>query len=169
MNVRRAALSLCLIGLAPTACALAGYDFGDYQPATHNAGSASDQETTGGAATAGRPDDGHGNELPLGGSSTGASGEASTSAGAPAEHPIGPEPTTFGAGGGPSIEGTPQGEGGNEAGVGGAQGDGCVPASCGDLAAECGAIDDGCGKELDCGGCFWWFLECRENSCQFTE
>ncbi len=30
--------------------------------------------------------------------------------------------------------------------------DACVPMTCEDLGAECGAIDDGCGTTLDCGG-----------------
>ncbi len=30
---------------------------------------------------------------------------------------------------------------------------GCVPASCEELRAQCGTIDDGCGTELDCGTC----------------
>jgi hypothetical protein len=29
----------------------------------------------------------------------------------------------------------------------------CVPATCEDMAAECGAVDDGCGGTLQCGGC----------------
>jgi hypothetical protein len=29
----------------------------------------------------------------------------------------------------------------------------CMPATCEDMAAECGAVDDGCGGTLQCGGC----------------
>ncbi len=32
-------------------------------------------------------------------------------------------------------------------------GDTCVPRSCGQLGAECGPVDDGCGGTLDCGQC----------------
>lgn len=155
----RALVGLCLLGFAATSCALAGYDFGDYQRATNgDGGSATSRETTantesgagsieGGQATGGAP------------SAPGDAG-ASPSAGAPAEHPIGPEPTTFGVGGGPGTEALPEG---------GASSSGCVPQSCEDLAVECGSVDDGCGQSLDCGGCFWWFLECRQNACEFTE
>jgi hypothetical protein len=151
---------LCLLGFAATSCALAGYDFGDYQRATTTSGgSASTRETT---AVTGGADDTEGGQAAGGTpSSTGnAGGDASPSAGAPAEHPIGPEPTTFGVGGGPGTEGQPEG---------GASSSGCVPQSCEGLAVECGSVDDGCGQSLDCGGCFWWFLECRQNLCEFTE
>lgn len=151
MPSRRALRWLCVLGFAPTACALAGYDFGDYQRAsTGDSGGATSRQTTANTASVAGAADG------------GAGGEASSSAGAPSEHPIGPEPTTFGVGGTPSTEQPPEG------GAGGSP-DGCQPASCQDQAAECGSIDDGCGQALDCGGCFWWFLECRENLCQFTE
>lgn len=35
-------------------------------------------------------------------------------------------------------------------GTGGSVGDGCKPLTCADLENECGGIDDGCGKFLDC-------------------
>jgi hypothetical protein len=163
MSRQRALVGLCLLGFAATSCALAGYDFGDYQRATTNTGgSASTRETT---AVTGGADGTEGGQAP--GSTPGSVGEAgsdaSPSAGAPAEHPIGPEPTTFGVGGGPGTEAPAEG------GASGASSSGCAPRTCEDLAVECGGVDDGCGQALDCGGCFWWFLECRENLCQFTE
>lgn len=30
---------------------------------------------------------------------------------------------------------------------------GCTPQTCLDLGAECGTVDDGCGTQIDCGGC----------------
>jgi hypothetical protein len=157
MSRQRALVGLCLLGFAATSCALAGYDFGDYQRATSSDGGASTRETTastesvagsaeGGQATGGAP-----NDPGVG---------ASPSAGATAGQPIGPEPTTFGVGGAGGTEMPPEG---------GASGSDCVPRSCEDLALECGHVDDGCGQALDCGGCFWWFLECRQNLCEFTQ
>jgi len=42
---------------------------------------------------------------------------------------------------------------GGSGGEGGSGGDACVPLTCAALEAECGVVDDGCGDEIDCGGC----------------
>jgi hypothetical protein len=163
--MRRALAWLCLFGLAPSSCALVGYDFGDYQraPASAAAGAANEQPPTsdGGATQDDRAVDHDQGSAGL------ADGPAiSGSAGDAAEHPIGPEPTTFSAGGAPSETSFASGGATPE---GGAASDGCVPQTCEGLPAACGSRDDGCGHELDCGSCFWWFLECRENVCEFKE
>lgn len=41
---------------------------------------------------------------------------------------------------------------------------GCAPRSCEDVGATCGALDDGCGASLDCGGCDAWY-GCEANQC----
>jgi hypothetical protein len=41
----------------------------------------------------------------------------------------------------------------------------CVPGTCESLGAECGIIDNGCGVDLDCGGCAEGFI-CDENVCE---
>ncbi len=43
--------------------------------------------------------------------------------------------------------------------------DPCVPASCQELAIECGPVDDGCGGFLDCGGC-GGRSQCANNECE---
>ena len=127
------------LSLASTACAAIGYDFGDYQQAS----------SSGGASTMANPS-------PVG-SDSGAAGE-------------GPSPNTSTGNGG--FGGARDGcEARSEGGAAEAPSspDGCVPRDCVEQALECGAADDGCGAPLDCGGCFWWFLECRHNVCEFTE
>jgi hypothetical protein len=43
----------------------------------------------------------------------------------------------------------------------------CTPQTCDDLSAQCGAINDGCGTELDCGTCNQG-SECIQNLCEVT-
>lgn len=143
--MHRAAL-LCWLGLVSSACAVIGYDFGDYQRASS------------------------------GNSNGGVPSEAATALAG--EAPLSPEPTPFGVAGAPfDVGGAPSdiagAPGATEAqalpvgGEGGAAG--CVPLGCLEQAVECGPATDGCGRELDCGGCFWWFLECRQNACVIVE
>jgi hypothetical protein len=61
-----------------------------------------------------------------------------------------------------------------EAGRGGQAGQGvsppCEPRGCFEQGAECGPLaDDGCGSQLHCGVCFWWFEVCEKNSCIIPE
>ena len=122
---------LVLFGLVSSACALTGYDFDQYQPAT-----------AGGGAAAVEPYSSKPKLLETAGQPTQLAGGCS------------------GDGGGSAAE---QGPSGAETEAG------CEPKSCLDLAVECGVTDDGCGEPLDCGGCFWWFLDCQANVCQFSK
>lgn len=146
-----------LAALFINACALAGYDFGDYRGATVN-----------GEASAGAEHDGDtgasGGESELG---TAGRDSGSGNGGGSAE-PAGPLVTasTFGVGG--------ETAGGDNTGgstdAGGASGSGaCEPRGCFEQGLVCGPADDGCGRPLDCGGCFWWFQECRQNRCEIPE
>jgi hypothetical protein len=133
MAPRRFRTWLVLTGIATSACALTGYDFGDYQRATPS-GSAAGEASEPSASTFG-----------IGGE-TGAAGASSE-----------------------TNDGGRAGEGsGAEAGVPGGGG-ACEPQGCFDQKVECGVVTDRCGRELDCGGCVWWFLECREHLCQIAE
>ena len=93
------------------------------------------------------------------------SGDASSSA---------KQPAAAGEAGAPSDGGSPPETGGASQSAGGAGGIGveaaCQPLDCLQLQTECGVVaDDGCGNPLDCGSCFWWFEECRQNVCEITE
>ncbi len=140
-SATKAWLGLCT--LATSACALTGYDFGDYQPVV----AAVAGDPAGGAAEAPLTDE------PAGG------GASAGSAGA-----MGPVATTFGLGGDPFFNG-PNGNGGAGPGSPAA----CEPATCGALGVECGIADNGCGAPQNCGACFWWFQECRQNRCEIAE
>jgi hypothetical protein len=125
---------LLLTGIATSACALTGYDFGDYQRATPSGSAAGD-----------------------------ASGPSASTFG------IGGEPAAAGASsetnGGRAGESSGAEAGATSPGSGGA----CEPQGCFDQKVECGVVTDRCGRALDCGGCLWWFLECREHLCQIVE
>jgi hypothetical protein len=51
------------------------------------------------------------------------------------------------------IDETPADTGGGSAATNPDPTDPCVALTCADLAAECGSVDNGCGVQLDCGGC----------------
>jgi hypothetical protein len=59
-------------------------------------------------------------------------------------------------------------ENGPDAGMddGSGSGSGCVPKTCAQRGAECGASDDGCGHELDCGYCLYASDRCEDNRCE---
>lgn len=131
------------LGLLTGACALAGYDFGDYEraPATTSPGA---------AGTAGSGSSISITATPF----ASAAGETSAAAGQ-------------GAGGddqisraGASSEAGGPGEGPTPL---------CVPRGCFELGLACGPAADGCGLPLDCGPCFWWFQECVDNRCKIPE
>jgi hypothetical protein len=115
------------LALATDACALTGYDFGDYE----RAGSATNATAAGAAGEAGRANDVTPFSVGLSGAGDGGAGGA----------------------GDPDAA--------------------CEPQTCFALGLECGPGPqygkDGCGAELDCGGCFWWFQECRQNTCVIPE
>ena len=126
---------LVLTGIATSACALTGYDFGDYQRARPS-GSAAGEASGPSASTFG-----------IGGE-TGAAGARSET-----------------NGGGRAGEGSGAEAGASSPGSGGA----CEPQGCFDQNVECGVVTDRCGTALDCGGCVWWFLECRQHLCEIVE
>jgi hypothetical protein len=145
---------LVLTGVWVSGCALTGYDFGDYQRGapTKSAGGEPSikSETALGAESAGGA-----------GNAGGAAGEASTG-----DAPAGGQSNPSGQGGTASNAGQAGAAAdGGLTGTGGA----CEPQGCLDQAVECGVVTDGCGRALDCGGCLWWFLECRQNLCEFSE
>jgi len=154
MTTRAARLGLGLgfSALATSACALTGYDFGDYQPA---------------APTAGAPAGGDG--------TTGKLGPIATTFGVGGDPDLGP------SSGGRSGDGGEGEDGGSSATEGGAcvtsaagaAGDAtasaCEPLPCADLGEECGLADNGCGATQNCGPCFWWFQECVANVCEITK
>lgn len=135
-----------LLALVPSACALAGYDFGDYERAAVNsapAGAAGEANATNPFSTS------------LSSSGAASEGEGKGKGGAA---PSLPSEGEGGAGAAPSlptVEPT------------------CAPRSCFALGLECGPIPEGegCGQlpPPDCGGCFWWFQECRQNRCVIPE
>ncbi|HEX2871547.1 MAG TPA: hypothetical protein VHP33_09830 [Polyangiaceae bacterium] len=132
------------LGLVTGACALAGYDFGDYEraPVTTSAG---------GADTAGSGISLTATPFASGGD------DASSTAG----HGAGGDETSGGAGA--------PGASGASGAFGEAPTPVCVPRGCFELGLACGPADDGCGRPLDCGPCFWWFQECVENRCEIPE
>lgn len=148
--MRAAAWTAISALMACGGCALLGYDFDRYQPAT-----SSGVEASGGAG---------GDATSLGGNATAPALGGHSSAGGAADvglpDPTGPIASTLGAGGAPLSD--PSGAGGESG-----------SADCGLLAciareAECGAVVDGCGDVQLCGSCFWWLppgRECRDNVC----
>lgn len=73
------------------------------------------------------------------------------------DYPVGAGPADASSGG----AGGASGSAGSGAGT---WGDACVPKTCKDLNAECGAESDGCGAILDCGGCTA-LGTCADNLC----
>lgn len=147
MRAATSRLWLATLGLLTGACALAGYDFGDYEraPVTTSA-SAAGTSGSANASTLTTPS--------IGGEPSGASGRST--AGDAASGTAGEAPANAaGAGGAAGAEPTPFGA--------------CEPRSCFELGLACGPADDGCGQPLDCGACFWWFQECVENRCEIPE
>lgn len=139
-------LWLAALGLLTGACALAGYDFSDYEraPVTTSTGGGDSAGSANGIATTATPFASAGGDTSAA-AGQGASGEVTSStAGAPG---------ASGASGGAGEEPTPF----------------CVPRSCFELGLACGPADDGCGQPLDCGACFWWFQECVENRCEIPQ
>jgi hypothetical protein len=134
---------LALAALLTSACALTGYDFGDYRGATGN------REPSAAAGAGGESEAGSGGSEPTGPLVTTAFGVGGESLGT--------------AGAGESVGGA--GTAGAAQNVGGA----CEPRGCFEQGLVCGPADDGCGQPLDCGGCFWWFQQCRQNRCEIPE
>jgi hypothetical protein len=144
---------LGLLGFATSACALAGYDFDDYERAEPKATSEPTAvggdpstsvpfdvtlSTTTAAAGGEKPDDGADARDGAGASATSSGGDAATRADTA------------------------------EAGAGA----GCRPQTCFELGLECGSsppLPNSCGMPVDCGACFWWFQECRQNRCVIPE
>lgn len=170
MVPRGACWLLALLTLQSGACVAVGYDFDDYEPASASSGGSLGvqpaPEFAGGDAS--EP-----------GRATGESSAASTGGGAAGQPPAdgadeGCITLTRGDGGAPPAEvpeeptahagaaGDTQTGGGEGGGAGAPE---CEPQHCWGLGAQCGPIDDGCGGELDCGRCFWWFEACAENRC----
>jgi hypothetical protein len=145
---------LALAALVTHACALTGYDFSDYERATTK-----DEPRTGAGG------DG------AGGDGTGADsgrGESET-AGVGTQPPDPLVASTFGVGDDSGAAGASanNGVGGEAAGQ---NTDGaCQPRDCFEQGLSCGPTDDRCGRPLDCGTCFWWFQECRQNRCEIPQ
>jgi hypothetical protein len=165
MAAERARACLTLLGLLSGACAAFGYDFSDYQANGGSAGSAGAMDEKAAEPVVSLEPEGDGGANGVS-SATGA-GEAKSGA---AGDEGGAVLTTFGAGGAPLDQpAEPRGEGGSDAG--GARGEAgarsCEPElfACLDAGAQCGSVEDSCGRALDCGQCFWWFEQCQHNHC----
>jgi hypothetical protein len=169
----RPRFGLALLGLLSGACAAFGYDFGEYQAADGDAG------TTGSSGESALIDAALEPSVGIEPSSSGGGSSSASMPSSPAHAGEGDGPggadgsifTTYGVGGAPLLE-TPEllAEGGEAAGgacgAGGEGGAGqCEPRDCFDAQAQCGGLDDGCGHQLDCGPCFWWFEQCIESHC----
>jgi hypothetical protein len=149
MGAATSRLCFAALGLLTGACALAGYDFGDYEraPATTTTGGADAAGSANGIATTATPFAHAGGDTSTaagqgaGGEATGRAAGAASATGA------------SGAAGGAAEEPTPF----------------CVPRGCFELGLACGPAHDGCGQTLDCGACFWWFQECVENRCEIPQ
>jgi hypothetical protein len=154
---------LLVLGVCCGGCALIGYDFDRYQPAT-DASSAGEAAIDAAPAMAGAVGEG-----PSAESNGGAAGTLDAvepgSAGAAAVATADPIASTLGAGGAgdlPIFE---------QAGAGGMPGDlaTCGAWSCVEQGAQCGSVVDACGDRQPCGACLWWFEECRQNRCLIIE
>lgn len=159
VKAAQARLLLALLGLQSAACVALGYDFSDYGAASAGSGGSSElaPKHVGGTATSEQggagSDDGSAATTAEGGADTATSGQGGD----------GSILTTFCVGGGPHAQ-TPLPTG--QAGQGGSGGSPeCVPRDCFEAEAQCGTLENGCGKPLDCGPCFWWFEECALNRC----
>jgi hypothetical protein len=167
MAMGRWRLGFSLLGLMSGACMAFGYDFGEYQAAAGSAGASpisgkaheptedfEPEASEGGARSASAP----------AASPTAHAGQPDVPSAAGADD--GSIFTTYAAGGASHVE-APRSEGGAGGARGGGEGEGgsCQPRGCFEAQAMCGRLDDGCGAELDCGQCFWWFEQCLENRC----
>jgi hypothetical protein len=147
-----------VLGLVTSACALAGYDFGDYE-----------RDST--TATAYAPAPG----------TAGSAGAGDTDSTEPVDPPqsidlVAPFASAYGAGGDHDPGATPSeaagaaGAAGREASEEAVPCPACKPRGCLELTGQrCGVTGDGCGATLDCGTCFWSFQECRQSLCHFPE
>lgn len=170
MSTPRLRLGLSLLGLLSGACVAFGYDFGEYQAATGSAGESPMSGKARGPTEGFEPENSEGGAAclsPARASPTAHAGQPDVAgaAGAGDDSIF----TTYAGGGAPAVDEAP-GAGGvggtGSAGLGGGgEGGSCEPRSCVDAQAKCGSIDDGCGTQLDCGDCFWWFEQCLENQC----
>jgi hypothetical protein len=148
MGAATSRLWFAALGLLTGACALAGYDFGDYERAPVAASTGGDSAgSANGIATTATP-------------FASAGGNTSTAAGQGAGGD-----STVSASGGASASGAPSTSGGARE----EPTPFCVPRGCFELELACGPADDGCGQPLDCGACFWWFQKCVENRCEIPE
>lgn len=144
---------LFLLGLSTGACALAGYDFGEYEQEPPASGQ-NPEDSAGGAPSPA----GIGVDDPIG-----VSGPIV---------PVAPYAAPYGASGdgGEHSSGTAPSDAAGAGAGGAATGEACPdckPRGCLELDGQrCGVMDDGCGNTLDCGTCFWSFQECRQNLCQ---
>lgn len=128
------------LGLVAGSCALAGYDFGDYERApVAAAGSAASAGSANAIAITATPFASVGGETSTSGQGNAGQATANSSGAAGA---AGEEPTPL------------------------CQPRGCFELG---LACGPAPHDDGCGQALDCGPCFWWFQECVENRCVIPE
>jgi hypothetical protein len=138
-----------LLGFATSACALAGYDFGGYERAPVT----SEPPAVGGEPSTSVPVD-----ITL--TATTAAGGEKPNDGADARDGAGASATSSG------------GDAANSAETAGAA---CRPQTCLELGLECGEsppLPNRCGMRgmlADCGACFWWFQECRQNRCVIPE
>jgi hypothetical protein len=151
MRAATSRLWFAALGLLTGACALAGYDFGDYEraPVTTSASGAGTAGSANGISITATPFASAAGETSAT-AGQGAGGDATTSAAGESGAPGVPEATA-----GSGEEPTPF----------------CAPRSCFELGLACGPAPsgDGCGQPLDCGPCFWWFQECVENRCEIPE
>jgi hypothetical protein len=140
--------ALLTLGLLSGACAAFGYDFDEYQ--------AADAHGSGGTTTAGARSRSTDLEPDAGGERSTKVAGITAAAGAT-------EPEEPAAGGAGAASAGAAGE--LCVGGAGAVTTSCATTSCSDTGAQCGSRDDGCGKLLDCGPCFWWFETCQDNLC----
>jgi hypothetical protein len=175
MAAGRTRLGLTLLGLLSGACAAFGYDFGEYQAADGDAGSGGESQTKdnqlkpieviqpsdseAGASSSSSPlcgSAGHASQPETIGAAGAEDGSILTTyAVGGAAHGVAPEPCGDGGASGACTSAS-----------GGAGGEGtCQPRDCSEAQAQCGGLDDGCGNQLDCGACFWWFEQCIDNRC----
>jgi hypothetical protein len=141
-----------LLGFATSACALAGYDFGGYERGEPTA--TSEPPAVGGEPSTSVPFD-----VTLTTTTPAAGGEKPND-GADARDGAGASATSSG------------GDAANSAETAGAGAGGCPPQTCFELGLECGESPprpSSCETPVDCGACFWWFQECRQNRCVIPE
>jgi hypothetical protein len=167
MLAGRARACFMVLSLSSGACAALGYDFGDYQAADGSAGAHEESSVLPVVDSVQGGDCGASLVTPL----------ASAAAGQAADTPTGGATgsvddavaSTLAAGGAPHAS-PPEscGEAGEAAdGARAAAGAPSEPqaSACLDAQAQCGSITDACGRNIDCGPCFWWFEQCHHNLC----